>query len=111
MEIEVEAERHPFRFMLKFLVFVGILYSVGRFVAQQKKDWDGITESQARSRIEPKLASKLGDEKAEEIADQIITALKDRGVIAADPEVVVEEIVEDAKDVVAEATGDVSEDE
>jgi hypothetical protein len=110
METETQNERHVFRFLVKFLVFAGVVYFAGRLAAQQKKNWEGLTESQARSRIEPRLASKLGDEKATDIADQIITALKDRGIIKED-EVEIDLGVEldEAVEVVKDTAGDAAE--
>ena len=84
MEVEVEAKRHPFRFMLKFLLFVGILYAAGKFLAEQKAQFYGISESEARAKIETKLAKRMGEAKAAEIADQIIPKLKEKGVVKAD---------------------------
>ena len=84
MDIEVESQRHPFRFMVKFLVFVGIIYIAGRFMAKQKENWSGITEAEARAKIESKLASRVGEDKAADIANQIVTALTEKGVIKAE---------------------------
>lgn len=83
MDIEVESQRHPFRFMVKFLVFVGIIYMAGRFMAKQKENWSGITEAEARAKIESKLA-RVGEDKAADIASQIVTALTEKGVIKAE---------------------------
>ena len=84
METQVEKERHPFRFMLKFLLFVGILYVAGKMLAEKKNEYYGISESEARVKIETKLGPKMGDDKAAELADQIIPKLKEKGVIVAD---------------------------
>ena len=83
METEVR-ERHPFRFMLKFLIFVGILYVAGRMLQQKKTEYYGISESEARIKIETKLGPRMGEDKAAELADQIIPKLKEKGVIVAD---------------------------
>ena len=83
METEAK-ERHPFRFMLKFLIFVGILYVAGRMLQQKKDEYYGISESEARIKIETKLGPRMGEDKAAELADQIIPKLKEKGVIIAD---------------------------
>jgi hypothetical protein len=93
-EVEVE-ERHPLRFMVKFAVFVGLLYFAGRFLAQKKDEYAGLTESEARDKFVAKMGPKVGEDTAEEIADQMIPKLKDRGLIKADP---MEEAVEKVKD-------------
>lgn len=110
METQIETGRHPFRFMVKFLVFVGMLYVAGRLLNQQKQKFSGISESEARAKIENKLGPKMGEDKAAELADQIVSKLREKGVIKAEdaPEVVdaaettVEDVVEDAVDAVTE---------
>lgn len=104
MDIEVESKRHPLRFMIKFLVLVGILVAAGKFMAKQKQDWSGITEAQAREKIESRLASRVGEEKATDIANQIVTVLTEKGVIKA------EETAEEVVDVTEEAAEAVSDD-
>lgn len=83
-EVEID-ERHPFRFLLKFAIFVGVLYMTGRFFAQKKNEYADLTESEARDKFVGKMAPRVGDDTATEIADQVIPKLKERGLIKADP--------------------------
>lgn len=83
-ELQEGKERHPFRFLLKLAVFTGLIYALGRFVAERKDDYVGLTESQARDKFVTKMGPKVGDENATEIADQVIPKLKDRGLIKSD---------------------------
>lgn len=104
METQEETGRHPFRFMVKFLMFVGMLYAAGWLLNQQRQKFSGISESAARAKIETKLGPKMGEDKAAELADQIVSKLREKGMIKVDeaPEVVdvteaaVEDVVEDA---------------
>ena len=105
MEVEVETERHPLRFMVKLLIFVGLLYVAGRFLNQQKDEWMGLSESEAKAKVESKLAPKVGEDKAAEIATQVIAALTEKGVIKADEAPMAEDLAED----VAEDTTEESE--
>ena len=95
-----EKERHPFRFLFKFLIFVGIMALIGRLLSKQKDEFYGITESEARLKFESKLGPRIGDDKAAEVADQVIPKLKEKGVIKPDP---VDETVETVVDVTDEA--------
>ena len=107
METQVETDRHPFRFMVKFLIFVGVLYAAGRMLNQKKNEYYGISESEARAKIETKLGPKMGEDKAAELADQIIPKLKDKGVIKADePHDVVDTAEAVVEDVEEEETAD-----
>ena len=97
---DTSTERHPFRFLFKFLLFIGALAAVTKVVASKKKEYYGLTESEARAKFESKLGPRIGEEKASEIADQVIPRLKDSGVIKPDP---IEQVMNDAKDVASEA--------
>ena len=85
-EFEVEKEgRHPFRFLIKLATFLGLVFIAGRFIAQKKDEYAGLTESEARERLVGKIKPKLGDDTAEEIADQVIPKLKERGFLKSEP--------------------------
>ena len=98
--------RHPIRFLIKFAVIVGLLYGAGRFLAEKKDEFSGLTESEARTKFMDMAAPRFGEDTAAEIADQVIPKLKDRGLIEPDP---VEAAVDDLKkaaDDVADAVDD-----
>ncbi len=76
--------RRPFRFLFKLAVFAGILAAAGRFLVSKKEEYAGLTESEARERMETKLGARFGDEKAREITDQVIPVLADRGMFRAE---------------------------
>jgi hypothetical protein len=96
---DIATDRHPFKFLFKFLLLIGALAAVSRVVASKKKEYYGLTESEARAKFESKLGPRIGEEKASEIADQVIPRLKDSGVIKPDP---MEQAVQDAKEVASE---------
>ncbi len=98
-EIDVANERHVFRSLLKLAVFLSLIYAAGRFIAQKKDEYSGLTESQARTKFVDKVGPKLGDDTAEEIADQVIPKLKEKGLLKSD-----------ASDVAAEAADEAAKD-
>jgi hypothetical protein len=72
---------------------VGVLIS---YVNGKKLEYVGLTESEARRKFEEKLAPRVGEQRAAEVADQVIPKLKERGVILDDPIAeAVDEIVDD----------------
>jgi gas vesicle protein len=97
---DTATERHPFRALLKFLMVVGVVAAVGRFIASKKEEYYGLTESEAREKFESKLGPRIGEDKASEVADQLIPRLKDSGVIKPDP---VEQAMNDVKDAASDA--------
>lgn len=107
-----EKERHPFRFLFKFALFVGLLALITKVVAEKKDEYYGLTESEARAKFESKLGPRIGEDTATEIANQVIPKLRDAGVLVADPVEeamdTVEEAVEEAADAVEEAVEEVT---
>jgi hypothetical protein len=97
---DTNKKRHPFRFLFKFLLFIGATAAVTKFMAERKKDFYGLTESEARAKFEAKLGPRIGEEKASAVADQVIPRLKEKGVIRSDAE----GAVQDAKDAAADST-------
>lgn len=101
-ETDVAKDRHPIRFLVKFAVIVGLLYGAGRFLAEKKDEYAGLTEDQARAKLMEKLGPRVGDDTAAEIADQVIPKLRDRGLIKADPMEAVADDLQDAADELAD---------
>jgi hypothetical protein len=108
-EIEVAEERHPIRFMVKLVIFLGLLYAAGRFLNDKKKEYSDLTESEARSKFVETVAPRVGDETAEEIADQVIPKLKERGLVKPDPMDAAAEEVKEAAEEAKQAADDLGE--
>lgn len=64
----------------------------------KKLEYAGLTESEARRKFEENLTPRVGEERAAEMADQVIPKLKERGVVVDDPIAgAVDEMVEDLR--------------
>lgn len=73
--------------LLKLVLLAGVVAGIAKLV-MMKKEWSGLTESQVRTKIDAGLSRKVEDaEKRQEIADKVVTAMKDKGVIRDDPAV------------------------
>ncbi|MEX1038246.1 MAG: hypothetical protein WDZ96_05280 [Acidimicrobiia bacterium] len=84
--------------LFKFLLFFGAVGLVVSYLNGKKLEYAGLTESEARRKFEDNLAPKVGEEKAAEIADQVIPKLKERGVVVDDPVAdAVDEMVDDIR--------------
>lgn len=72
----------------------------------KKLEYAGLTESEARKKFEQELAPKVGEDRAAEIADQVIPKMKERGVVIDDPIAeAVDEMVEDIRTSTSGADG------
>lgn len=100
-----EKDRHPVRLLVTLLSLAGFVYFASKLVMMKKDEFYGLTESEARSKMTERLEKRIGVDKANEIADQVIPVLKDRGVIKSDP---VSEAVSDLADTLADAQEDVA---
>jgi len=114
---EAESDRHFFRSLFKLALFVGIIMAIAKVVAAKKDEFYGISESEARYKVESKLSPRVGDDRAAEIADQVVARLKVAGVVTADAADKAEETAEgsadeseDAVDSVEEAVKDITTD-
>lgn len=105
-EMAETKKRRPFRFLFKFALFIGAMAAISKFMAERKKDFFGLTESEARAKFEAKLGPRIGEDKASAVADQVIPRLKEKGVIKSDAEGAVEDakrVADDAAESVVDA--------
>ena len=105
MTEEVEKERHPIRFLFKLVFLAAFAYFAARLVMMKKDEYYGLTESEARTKITERLEKRVGPEKANEVADQVIPLLKDRGVVKPDP---VSEAASELADAMADAQDEIT---
>ena len=52
---------------------------------EEKKNWEGLTEDEARDKLNEKLSPRVPAEKLEQVTDQIVTQMKARGVLRTEP--------------------------
>ena len=90
-------ESHAFRTLFKVLLVVGIVAAITKFMSDRRRDFYGLTESEARAKFESKLGPIIGDDRASDVADQVIPRLKETGVL-----------IEDAMDDAKKAASDVA---
>ena len=98
-------ESHAFRTLFKVLLVVGIVAAITKFMSDRRRDFYGLTEAEARAKFESKLGPIIGDDRASDVADQVIPRLKETGVL-------IEDAMGDAKKAasdVADKVGDTAE--
>lgn len=92
--------------LLKLLTILGIVGFVVSYLNGKKLEYAGLTESEARRKVEEKLAPRVGGDRAAEIADQVIPRLKERGVVVEDPIAdAVDEMADDIRTTTSGADG------
>lgn len=75
---------NPLALIFKLLVFAGIVAVIGKFLQSKKDEYAGLTEAEAKVHMETKLAARLGEEKASQIAEQVIPVMSERGMLKSE---------------------------
>ena len=75
---------------------VGLIAAVAKKQSARREEWHGMTEEQARERLNERLPNKMPDDKKAAVTDKIVTKMRDKGVII--------DLTDDAETVVDEAT-------
>jgi hypothetical protein len=84
--------------LLRLLLLVGIVIAIVKAVSA-KKEWSGLSEAEARAKIDGKLARRVDDlEKRAEIADKVVEQMKSRGMIAPAPVQPVDDVAKAAEE-------------
>ena len=75
---------------------VGLIAAVAKKQSARREEWHGMTEEQARERLNERLPNKMPDDKKAAVTDKIVTKMRDKGVII--------DLTDDAETVIGEAT-------
>jgi len=75
------------RLILLVLLVVMIAACAKKATSHRESEWHGLTESEARSKLDAKLPGKIPAEKRSAISDKVVAKMRDRGVISEDPAV------------------------
>lgn len=72
------------RLIVLVLVIAAIAACAKKGKSHRGSDWHGLTESEARSKLDAKLPDKIPAEKRSAISDKVVAKMRDRGVISDD---------------------------
>ena len=65
--------------LFKLALFGGLIYGVVRFVQAQKAEWEGLSETELRDKIDTKLGGRVPDEAAEQIKEGVVHQMQSMG--------------------------------
>jgi hypothetical protein len=72
------------RLIVLVLLIVAIAACAKKAKSNRASEWHGLTESEARSKLDAKLPGKIPAEKRSAISDKVVAKMRDRGVISED---------------------------
>ncbi|MDJ0953481.1 MAG: hypothetical protein QNJ81_07360 [Acidimicrobiia bacterium] len=70
--------------MIGLALAIGAAAVVAKLIGAKKAEWQGLSEAQVREKVEQRMPSRVPAEKREEVADKVVTAMRDRGVLVED---------------------------
>ena len=72
--------------LLRMALLIGGIAAVAKIVAARKGQWEGLTESQVRERLDTRLPGRMPTEKKAEVADKVVAKMQERGLLADEEE-------------------------
>lgn len=67
--------------LLKVALIVGGLTAVAKLVTAKKSEWQGLTETQVREKLDSRLPSRIPEEKRAGVADKVVSKMRERGAL------------------------------
>ncbi len=72
--------------LVKLALIIGVIAVLAKVVAAKMANWQGLTESEVRDKLESRLPKWVPGEKRAEIADEVVAGMRGRGVLRDDEE-------------------------
>ena len=71
--------------LILLVVLIGVLAACAKkSKSHRESEWHGLTESEARAKLDAKLPGKIPADKRGVISDKVVAKMRDRGVIVED---------------------------
>ncbi len=65
--------------LFAFALFAALVSGIVKLVSTQKAAWQGLSESEVRTKLHDKLDTKIPTEKVDEMADKIVEGMRKTG--------------------------------
>jgi hypothetical protein len=78
-------ERHPMRGMFRLIAVAALVYFGWKFFESKRDEFMGLTESEAKAKLRQMLVPKLGEEATDQIVEQVVPKLREKGILQPDP--------------------------
>ncbi|MCH8900406.1 MAG: hypothetical protein IH942_07965 [Acidobacteria bacterium] len=72
--------------LVMLALIVGAIAVLAKLVAAEKARWQGLTESEVRDKLESRLPKRVPGEKRAEIADKVVSKMRERGALRDEEE-------------------------
>ena len=72
------------RKLVKLALVVGAVAVAARLIGAKKAEWEGLSESQVRDKLDARMPDRVPDEKRAVVADKVVAAMRSRGKLVED---------------------------
>jgi len=72
--------------LVRLALIIGAIAVLAKVVAAKMANWQGLTESEVRDKLESRLPKWVPGEKRAEIADEVVAGMRGRGALRDDEE-------------------------
>jgi hypothetical protein len=70
--------------LIKLALVVGAVAMAARLVGAKKTEWEGLSESQVRDKLDTRLPDRVPEEKRAAVADKVVATMRSRGKLVED---------------------------
>lgn len=70
--------------LIKLALVVGAVAVAARLVSTKKAEWEGLTESQVRDKLDSRMPDRVPDDKRTAVADKVVAKMRSHGKLAED---------------------------
>lgn len=68
--------------LIKFALLIGGIALAAKVVAAKKAEWEGLSESQVRERLDARLPDRMPEDKRAAVKDRVVSKMRSRGALA-----------------------------
>jgi hypothetical protein len=65
--------------LLLLVLLVAVIGAIAKAVESQKKEWTGLTESQARAKLNKRIGNRMPAERKAQVTDRVVAKMKSHG--------------------------------
>lgn len=65
--------------LIKLALVIGAVAVAARLVGAKKAEWEGLTESQVRDKLDARMPDRVPDKKRAAVADKVVATMRSRG--------------------------------
>lgn len=67
--------------LIQLALLAGAVTVVGKVLAAKKSEWQGLSESEVRQKLDSRIPSRVPEEKRAAVADNVVAKMRDRGIL------------------------------